>query len=74
MENLRKSEFLYWFRDTPKRPLATDIEWAKVRFQSKFGYSASRILVNQKEEADFKDFGLEVQVNKGIQEGYFGIW
>ena len=65
--------FLYWFRDDPKRPLATDIEWAKGKFMSKFGYPASKLLVNQKEESDFKDSGLEVQINKGIAEGYFGI-
>lgn len=70
-----KTEFLYWFRDNPNRPITTDVEWAAKRFESKFGINPTTILVNEKEEGVYKGLRLSFNLETyyGIQEGYLGV-
>lgn len=65
--------YLYVFRDDPKREISTDVEWACFRFQRRFEKEPSRLLVNPDEEKEFVDLWLKVEIDEGIQKGFFGV-
>lgn len=67
-------EFLYWFRDNPKRELKTDIEWATFKFQRRFdGKQPSILFVNPTEEKEFEGLGFDIKTDNRIGTGFFGI-
>lgn len=68
-----KTEFLYWFRDNPERPIETDLEWASAKFQKKFHRQPECLLVHPKEEGDFIGLSFNIKSDDKIQEGYFGL-
>lgn len=70
---MSKTEFLYWFRDNPDRPITQDIEWAATRFQKRFNRVPECILVSPKEEDQFKEVKFNIKSDDKIQEGYFGV-
>ena len=70
---MTKLEFLYWYRDDPKRQLKIDVEWATIRFQKKFNKQPEMLLVNPKEENQFVGFSFNVKGDNKIQKGYFGV-
>lgn len=68
-------DFLYWFRENPKRDLQVDVDWALARFNVKFKNPPTEILVNPEQYGEFKDLNLTLNLieDKRIQKRYFGL-
>lgn len=66
-------EYLYVFRDDPKRKLETDVQWAVFRYCRRFEKEPNTLFVNPEEEVQFAGLGLSVKPDSKIQLGYFGV-